>query len=193
MKKNSNTGQSGLFETEQIPIVKKEKEKREGDYVFDLMDSLTAPVLTFSQSWADTIPKRMLDLIPIARMMALMTKSETATDEECVVYIYTRTLEAPMSSEWTDIYLHLSCKVLELRFGEDHWNELKASKKLSEWLQSKLTGLRNHIYRKRREYLKGRLKSEEKVESVGKPTKATKTIPNTAHSKPAIEQASFDF
>ncbi len=193
MKKNSNTGQSALFHTEQTPTIKKKKEKGEGDYVFDLVEALTSPVLTFSTSWADCIPKRIMDLIPLARMKALMTKSVTATDEECLVYIMTRTYEAPMNREWTDIYMHLCCKVLELCFNEDHWKEFEAPRKLSDWLESKLTGLRDHIYRKRREILKGRLKSEEKAEGVSKSTKAAKSISSTTKSKPVIEQASFDF
>lgn len=190
-KKNSNTGQSILFDAEQAPIVVKEKVKKEADYVFDLMDALTAPILTFSTSWADSIPKRIMDLIPLARMKALMTKSVTATDEECVAYIITRTYESPMDGDWTDIYTHLSCKVLERWFNEDHWNEIGAPKKLNEWLQSKLTGLRNYIYRKRREILKGRLKSEEKEKENVAGTKEIKL--KTSNSVPSTQQASFDF
>lgn len=186
-KKKQHTGQSALFDSDQPQVVEKKQLKPERAYVFDLMDALSAPVLTFSVAWAEMIPKRILDLIPMARMIALMSKSETATEEECAVYMYTRALEAPMSSDWVDIYLHITCKILEIRLGENHWDVLKAPRELNEWLQSKLMGLRNHIYTKRREMLKSRMKAEP-LEEKEKPNKTKSTPP-----APLTEQASFDF
>ena len=163
MKKPAvQASQQNLFEIEAVVIPPKQKEKRESDYVFDIMDALRAPILTFTELWADTIPQRLLDIVQIARMKALIAGEKSATDPECVIYIYTRTYEAPMDGEWTDIYTHISCKTLEQWFGEDHWKEVKAPTELSEWLRSKLNRLRRHIYDKRREILKGRLGTEEK-------------------------------
>lgn len=162
MKKPSiHVLQQNLFEVEAINTKPKQKQKTEDSFVFDLVDAISAPVLTFSQSWADTIPKRMFDILPLARMIALKQEEALATYAECVIYIYTRTLEAPMDSEWTDIYTHVSCKTLQDWFNEDHWKDVGAPPVLSDWLCSKLDGLRRHIYNKRREILKGRLKAQE--------------------------------
>ena len=188
-KANNNPGQSGLFENAAIPAIIKEKDKRDADYVFNIVDAITSPILTFSQSWAESIPKRLLEIIPIARMQALMTNTTTATDEECVVYLFTRTMEAPMDREWVDIYLHVSCGIIQRWFSEDHWDDVQAPRSLSEWLKGKLRGLSNHIYKKRREILKSRLKSEQKVEKEEKP----RIKSQSPHSTAEIQQASFDF
>lgn len=159
-----NTLQQNLFDTDSLEKNSKLKQKPEKNYVFDILDALNAPVLTFSQQWADMIPKRIIDLVPMARMIALMRQERTATYAECVIYIYTRALEAPMDYEWTDIYTHVGCKTLEDWFGENHWQATGAPAKLSEWLLSKLDGLRRDIYNKRRDILKSRIKQEEQVE-----------------------------
>jgi len=154
--------QQNLFDIE--PVSKNPKPKCESSYIFDIVDALSAPILTFSPLWSDTIPKRMLQIVPLTRMKALMKQEQLATYAECVIYIYTRTLEAPMDSEWTNIYTHVSCKTLEEWFNEDHWKSTIAPKVLSDWLLSKLNGLRQHIYNKRREILKGRLRSQDHTE-----------------------------
>lgn len=165
--------QQNLFDI--APAPPKPKEKKERDYVFDIVDALTAPILTFSQLWADVIPKRMLDIIPMARLIALKQGEELASYPEVVTYIYTRTHEAPMDCEWVDIYTHVSCQTVQTWFNEDAWEQVRAPRILSEWLQSKLDDLRRHIYRKRRELLKSRLKTEATTESqkstAGKPEK----------------------
>lgn len=132
------------------------------DYAFDLMDALQAPMITFNQSWADTIPKRILDIIPMARMIALSKCEQQATYPECVAYLYTRSLEAPMDHDWTEIYTHVSCVTLENWFGENHFEQVQAPRQLNDWLLSQLTDLRNHIYSKRRQVLKDRLKGKRK-------------------------------
>lgn len=178
--------QQTLFEVGITSQKQTHKEKSESSYIFDIVDALSAPVLTYSPQWADVIPKRMFDIIPLSRMTALMKKEELATYAECVVYMYTRSLEAPMNSEWTDIYTHISCKTLNDWFGENQWEEVKAPKVLTEWLRSKLNGLRRHIYDKRREILKQKLRDQEKVES-------ELTIDKKTSSVIAKQQSLFQF
>lgn len=132
------------------------------NYVFDMVDALNAPIITFSQQWANVIPKRMLEIVRPARLKALILRENLATYPESVIYIYTRSLEAPMDQEWVDIYTHVSCKTLEDWFGEDRWNDINAPKKLNPWLQSKLDRLKQFIYHKRREIVKQRLKEMER-------------------------------
>jgi len=128
--------------------------------IFDLMDALRSPVLTHSIAWADTIPERLLKVIPIARLKSLLLKEETATDPEALAFIYTRTLESPMTNEWVDIYTHLSCKVCEEYWKENHWESVSAPKELSDYnLNYLLKPLRKHIYDRRRKILKERMKA----------------------------------
>lgn len=141
-----------------------QKKKEIESCVFNMMDALRSPILTFSPHWKDTIPQRILDKIPMARMIALFKSEEMATLEECCAYMYTRSLEAPMEHEWTDIFTHVCCRTLERWFNENRWEETRAPKELSAWLQSKLDGLRRHIYVKRREILKQQLRNQKKNE-----------------------------
>ena len=164
--------------------------KQCNDAIFDLMDALSAPILTFSHSWADTIPKRLLELVPIERMLGMMKKENYATDVECVIYIYTRTLEAPMTSEWTDIYTHLSCKVCQRCFKEDHWDAVKAPKELNKWLTSKLNDLRRFIFTKRREIVKQRILQEKKDQKGSETLSNPATKPRATLQSPQI---SFNF
>lgn len=57
------------------------------DIAFDMIDALNAPLLTFSVSWADSIPKRIKDIIPQARLIALMKREPLATYPE-IVFIF---------------------------------------------------------------------------------------------------------
>jgi len=130
------------------------------NYVFDLMDALSSPILTFSSLWADTLPKRILDIIPISRLKALMADESMATYAECVVYLYTRSLEAPMDRDWTDIYLYVSCQTMKEWFEEDHSEHVQAPHQLNDWLLSQLNRLRRDIYPRRRDALKKKLKDQ---------------------------------
>jgi hypothetical protein len=82
------------------------------DPSFDLVDALNAPVILFSEEWADVLPERFLKNIPIARLAAILQHKPLATYTECVLYIYTRTLLGPMDVHWTNIYTHISCQTL---------------------------------------------------------------------------------
>lgn len=159
-----NLPQRDLFGTNNIPS--KQKQSTDNDWTFDILDALASPILTFSMAWADTIPKRILDIVPIARMVSLMKKDATATYPECAVYMYTRTFEAPMDYEWSHIYTYVVSQTVQTWFGENPRKDLDIDipTELNQWLRSKLEDLRRHIYRKRREILKTRLKQEERIE-----------------------------
>ena len=132
--------------------------------VFDLMDALRSPILTHAQIWADTIPERMLKIIPVARLANFIQDKQMASDPEVVVFICTRTFESPMSREWVDIYTHMCCKVLEQYFKEDQWDNVIAPRTLSDYEKGYyLNPLRKWIYQCRRKVLKERMKVETKA------------------------------
>jgi len=133
--------------------------------VFDLTDALRAPVLTADQSWASAIPDRILDLVVQSRMLSLIIDDKMATYPEVIAYLMTATLRAPIPSEWIEIYTHVSCKVCEDHFGEDHWKEIDALRKLDQYKQEQLDMLRRMIYAKRRTQIKQRLKEMKKIEN----------------------------
>lgn len=136
-------------------------ESRIDEQVFNLMDALRSPIITFETSWADTIPPRLLNTITMSRMASLIKGEELATYPEVVAYIYTRSMIAPMSGEWFDVYMHVSCKVCEDYWQENVWEKLEGKKVLSDYENNQfLLPLRRFIYEKRRKVLKERLKTE---------------------------------
>lgn len=137
------------------------------DYAFDILDALQAPILTHAATWADSIPERLIKTIPMARMLHLMQKKEYATLEEATAFLITRTYEAPMTSEWADIYVHCACITCERNFNEDHFEKVHASRKLTDYQERYLLNpLLKWIYEKRRKHLKSRISAEEKAEAL---------------------------
>lgn len=123
-------------------------------FVFHFMDILTSPVLTHSVAWKDCIPQRLLREITLQRLISGMKKEEMATEAETVAFIMTRTFDAPMDHDWTEIYTYLSCKVCQELWGEDHWEHVKAPRELTDWQKNDLRHLRQWIYKRRRMHLK---------------------------------------
>jgi len=137
-------------------VRKKDKE----DFVFHFMDILAAPIITHAQTWADCIPVRLIQAIRMERLFQGIKKLEYAGDAECVAFIMTRTFESPMDHDWTEIYCHLSCKVAEQHWNENHWTEVKAQTELTDYqVNYLLKPLRYWIYKKRREVVKDRMKA----------------------------------
>jgi hypothetical protein len=133
--------------------------KDSSDAVFDIMDALRAPILTFSTSWADCIPQRLKEIIPMARLKSVLTKDAMASDAEAVAYIITRSFEAPMHGEWVNIYAHLGCKVCEEWWGENHWDKGVGERTISDYERKEfLNPLKHWIYEKRRKILKDEMK-----------------------------------
>lgn len=145
------------------PVVKNKQERHEKhDCVLDIMDALTAPILTHSSAWIDAIPKRLLDLIPLARLMSIMRGERMATLEETTAFIMTRTFDAPMDHDWANIYCWLGCTVSEQHWNGDHWKEIMHDQKdLSQYQMGLLKQLRIWIYERRRKIVKSRMKGEE--------------------------------
>lgn len=148
------------FDFEDLEVLPKPATKRETDrFVFDLMDTLTAPILTFSASWADSIPKELKDTITMSRLIAAMQKEQTASIPEVVAYIMTRTFESPMHREWVNIYTWCAAQYVK------QWTKMEmpddiTPESLTEYEQSLLKRLRDWIYEKRRKCVKQRLKTE---------------------------------
>lgn len=129
------------------------------DWSFDILDALKAPILTHSDMWKDYLPERVMKVVPMARLLYLMQKKEYATEEEAVLFNYTRTHEAPMDRDWAEIYLHLSCTVMERHFGNNNWDDVQAPRELTDYQRKHLLNpLLKRIYEKRRQILKSGLK-----------------------------------
>jgi len=81
----------------------------------ELVGALVDPILVMPGGWGDTLPDWIKDEIQLERlaqnMKALKGEKPTGTDAEACAYLYTASLEAPMSHDWTKIYLYIAGKV----------------------------------------------------------------------------------
>ena len=94
------------------PISVKEKvvkptKKDKSDFVFDFMDCLASPIIIFKSTWQDTIPKDILHRIKLSRIICSMTGDKMVSLTETLAYMMPRTYEAPMQTEWVNIYTWL--------------------------------------------------------------------------------------
>mgnify|MGYP000285977009 CR=1 FL=1 len=145
----------------------KSNNKRSNDFVFNFMDCLTSPIIVFKSAWQDAIPKDILKNIKISRLLCSMQQQEMASLTETLAYIMPRTYEAPMPTEWVNIYTWLGLQYAIQFKNDDQLNVIMeiAPSKLSEYEMGLLNNLRIWIYDKRRKALKDKLKSAEKSET----------------------------
>ncbi len=185
-KKQFHAPQQSLFDDQPSPSKASDQLADGHDYALDLVDAVSGPIITFSRDWADTMPERILNIVTRARLKALLTREHLATDVDCMLYIYTRTLIGPMDYHWTNIYLHLSCKTLSEWFDEDRWEAVDAPRELTEWEQSILMDLRRRIYETRRKVLKHGGKQKTTSEKIA-PTHS-RPEPTAGKQRPAGKQ-----
>ncbi|MEO0571967.1 MAG: hypothetical protein AAF039_09705 [Bacteroidota bacterium] len=132
------------------------------DFVFDMMDCLTSPIIVFKSAWMDMVPKDVISNIPMARMIALRKQEEMATTIEVLAYLMPRSFEAPMRYEWANIYTWCGLQyAIEYQNGRMAEAMKKiAPEKLTRDEQREMDHLRRRIYDKRRKTLKERMKSD---------------------------------
>jgi hypothetical protein len=156
------------------PILPEEKvvkptKKEKNDFVFDLMDCLASPIIVFKSAWQDSIPKDILSRIKLSRIICSMTQEKMASLTETLAYIMPRTYEAPMQTEWVNIYTWLGLQYAMQLKNKDQLNAMKeiAPKELSDYENGLLNNLRVWIYEKRRKALKAILKKNKVSDSDG--------------------------
>lgn len=105
-----------------------------------------------SLSWASGIPGWLLDEIRVERLMLgliSLTKSSVPKvgDAEVCAYLLTSSLAAPLTSDYTKVYLYLASKVLKKK-GKEIPDDICVDE-LSKYEERQLEELRSMIYRKR--------------------------------------------
>lgn len=147
------------------------------DFVFDLLDCMTSPIIVFESAWRDSIPEDMLKNVKFSRLIASILDDEMASFTEALVYMMPRTYEAPLPMEWVNIYTWLGLQYA-IQFKKKGQVEAAleiAPKELTDYEKGLLNNLRRWIYRQRRKVLKTKLKSV-KVSQANKSTILQETL-----------------
>lgn len=170
---------------------KKSAKKEKSDFVFDIMDSLTSPVIVYSSLWKSIVPADILSNITISRLLCARKGYQMASLTEVIAYLMPRTFDAPMPYEWVNIYTWCGYEYAKMFKSENSRFAMEeiAPKSLSEYEEGLLNKLRCWIYKKRREALKDRIKSKEP----NKTTLLTKPVSKQANIFENITGDRYDF
>jgi hypothetical protein len=85
-------------------------------HIDDLVGVFTDPIIVWPSPWLDTMPEWIKAAVTVERLLMNMTALKggemTATDAEVLAYMYPLSLEHPMSTDWSEIYVYISAKVI---------------------------------------------------------------------------------
>jgi hypothetical protein len=159
-------------------------EKQVDGWIGDLLGALTDPIIIYPSPWGADIPENLKEQIPMERLIMNMKvlhegKGVPVGDLEALVYMFPRSMEAPMVDEQFRIYLHCwnqAMKFMHIEVPEDL--KQKKYEELNQYEMGLLDGLKRFIWDRRVKARKERARGETKAVSGGTPV--TKELPAAA-------------
>jgi len=120
----------------QEQIGKEEETIRQAEY-----EVFFAPIVYHPGGWEDTLPEDIKQRVIVERL-ELQAKGEWdhATDAEVICYLYTASLAAPLSGDWTEIYVYLVAQ-----WKPDLRDAVEVRQELSSWQRSQLQDLKRRM------------------------------------------------
>ena len=138
-------------------------DKQLDQQIDDLVGTFTDPIIVSPGGWGDTLPDWIKSQITMERLLENMKASKgekpTATDAEACAYLYTASLEAPMGSDWTQIYLYIAGKVVSRGRSAEIPDDIKVDS-LTDYQRGLLRDLKSWIYDRRLKYRKEKQRVE---------------------------------
>lgn len=136
----------------EAPQASTQVNKRIDQHIDDLVGVFTDPIITWPSPWQDTMPEWIKPAVTVERlienMKALKGETPTGTDAEVLAYTYPLSLEHPLDSDWTQIYLHISAKVMARHKKVEIPEDIKVET-LNEYQMSLLRDLKRWLYEQR--------------------------------------------
>jgi hypothetical protein len=119
-------------------------------WISDLVGSLTDPIIVMPGGWGEDLPGWIREEITIERMIENMkaVKGEElmGTDAEVVAYLYTASLEAPISHDWVEIYLYMASKVMKRHTKQETPADMRVLEKLTRNQEDDLLRFKRWLY-----------------------------------------------
>jgi hypothetical protein len=132
--------------------------------VDELVGTFFDPIIVMPGGWGDNLPDWLKSQITFERlaqnMKTLKGEKLTATDAEACAYLYTASLEAPMDSDWTQIYLYVAGKVISRAKDTKIPDDIRVDS-LNDYQIGLLRDLKDWIYRRRLKARQERQKIEQ--------------------------------
>jgi len=150
-----------------IDVPKQPNPKEVDDWVSDLVGALTDPIIVFpAGGWENDIPERLKQQIPLERLIMNMKvirekKGVPVGDLEALVYMFPRTMEAPMTSEQTKLYFYCFNEAMKfMRVEVPEELKLKKYEELNSYEMHQLDNLKRFIWDRRLNARKERARGE---------------------------------
>jgi hypothetical protein len=132
---------------------KRPTKKEEAGWIDNLVGALTDPIIVFPNDWQHDIPEELKKQIPMERLIMNMKvehegKGVPVGDIEALVYMFPRTMEAPMTDEQNRLYFHCfneAMKFMKVEVPDD----LKEKHPLSQYEMHELDNLKRFIWDRR--------------------------------------------
>ena len=137
------------------------------DPIEEMVGALCDPIIVFpGGGWEQDLPEGLKKELPLRRLIHVKLcsdgkeKWDEACDLEALLYLYPASMVAPMSEQWTRIYLYLGTKCMGDRCPEDIRQE-----SLDQYDMGELLGLKRWI-RERKVKARKERRHQEKAEKV---------------------------
>ena len=145
----------------------------------EIVGVLTDPIIVMPGGWGDTLPDWIKNQITLERltqnMKALKGEKLTATDAEACAYLYTASLEAPIDSDWIQIYLYVAGKVMTKAKNTQIPGDIKVDS-LNDYQMSLLQDLKDWIYQHRLKVRQERRRAEKAQANAGAEAKTPEQL-----------------
>jgi len=161
----------------------------EEKWIGEVVGVFCDPIIVMPGGWGDSLPDWIKTSITLERLIAnveaIKTGVMTATDAEACAYLFTASLTAPMSHNWSQVYLYIAGKVYERHRSKDSGvtmpEDIKVDK-LTRNQEDDLARLKAWIYQTR---IKNRLERDRGERREKKEAEAAE--------KKALQPSMFDF
>ena len=119
--------------------------------ISDIVGVFMDPIITYPSPWNADIPQWLKEWITIERLILNIKASKgeevTGTDAEALAYIMPASLEFPLDSDWTQIYLYIATKVCTAA-GKETPSDIQVDS-LNDYQMTKLNRLKAWLYHRR--------------------------------------------
>ena len=141
-------------------------------WIEDLAGVFFDPIIVMPGGWGDTLPDWIKTQVTLERLVENMKKARgqepTGTDAEATAYLFTASLTAPMTEQWTRIYLYVAGKSNKEREMPD---DIRIDS-LSDYDMHELNRLKAWLYRQRTRARQERERAERRQEKKEKAAEA---------------------
>ncbi len=142
-------------------------EKKTEGWIDDLVGALCDPVIVYPSGWEDTLPDWIFTQVKLERLVMNMKVIHEGGvpvgDTEVMAYIYPRTMEAPLSEQWTRIYMY--CFNQAMKFKKTEVPDDLQQETLSDGDMQQLKELKSWVYERRVKARKDRARQQKQEET----------------------------